>query len=230
MNTCVTCTSVIYCDGTAQTTAAKTPSTACVFTSTGTWTVPAGVYKVKVTVTGGGSAGDYNSACSMQGGGGSGGTAVKWYSVTPGCAACVIIGAGGTWSFKYYDFSYGYTCGGATSGGISCFCYLGTTVCGTGGTPYKCWGFASGSSPSTIGNSSASGIGVGGDYMLAGETAWCSTGTNGNASAVGNGAQVCGLCQCPYFGQFMFVCAAAGRGGGGAQGAAGGSGQVIIEY
>lgn len=68
-----------------------------VFTSNGTFTIPASVTAVKVTVVGGGggSGGAINSGAS--GGGGGGGTAIKWLTgLTPGNTITVTIGAAGT--------------------------------------------------------------------------------------------------------------------------------------
>ncbi len=62
-----------------------------VFTASGTWTVPSGVTKCKVTVVGGGGGGDNDG-----GGGGGGGTAIKIVSgLTPGSGITVTVGAGG---------------------------------------------------------------------------------------------------------------------------------------
>src|SRR6266571_2302923 len=66
-----------------------------VFTSSGTFTIPAGVTAVKVTVVGGGGGG---AGCNNSNGpGGSGAaTAVKWLSgLTPGNTLTVTIGGGG---------------------------------------------------------------------------------------------------------------------------------------
>lgn len=62
-----------------------------VFTASGSWSVPAGITKCKVTVVGGGGGGDNDG-----GGGGGGGTAIKIVSgLTPGASITVTIGAGG---------------------------------------------------------------------------------------------------------------------------------------
>jgi hypothetical protein len=72
-----------------------------VFTGNGTFTIPANVTRLKVTVVGGGGGGGafYNSGCStsMGGGGGGGGAAIKWLSgLTPGSTLSVTVGAGGS--------------------------------------------------------------------------------------------------------------------------------------
>lgn len=67
------------------------------FTASGTFTIPAGVTAVKVTVVGGGGAGGGASVSNTGAGGGSGGLAIKWLTgLTPGNTLAVTIGAGGT--------------------------------------------------------------------------------------------------------------------------------------
>lgn len=68
-----------------------------IFTSSGTFTIPAGVTTVKVTVTAGGGAGGAGSSGSNSGGGGgSGSTSIKWLSgLTPGNTLTVTVGTGG---------------------------------------------------------------------------------------------------------------------------------------
>lgn len=62
-----------------------------VFTSNGTFTIPSGITKVKVYVTGGGGAGGFT------GGGGAGGTAIKYLTgLTPGNTLAVTVGGAGT--------------------------------------------------------------------------------------------------------------------------------------
>jgi len=90
-----------------------------VFSSNGTFTVPAGVSSIKVTCVGGGGvgnsgSGDYSSfppSLTLGPGGGGGATATKYLSVSPGQTYAVAIGAGGE------PFSGGT--GGSTSFGIS---------------------------------------------------------------------------------------------------------------
>jgi hypothetical protein len=70
-----------------------------IFTTSGTFTIPAGVTAVKVTVTGGGGAGAGGSGASGSNGsgGGAGGTAIKWLTgLTPGNTLTVTVGSGGT--------------------------------------------------------------------------------------------------------------------------------------
>ena len=63
-----------------------------IFTS-GTWTKPSGVTKVRVYVTGGGGSGSTNTSAHNSGGYG-GGTAIKFIDVTSISSATVTIGAG----------------------------------------------------------------------------------------------------------------------------------------
>ncbi len=67
-----------------------------VFSANGTFTVPAGVTRVKVTVVGGGGGGG-NILYAGSNGGGGGGGAVKIVSgLTPGGTVSVTVGAGGS--------------------------------------------------------------------------------------------------------------------------------------
>ena len=71
------------------------------FTSNGTFTVPAGVYTIKVTVQAGGGGGAQwldpmgNPSGIWSGNGGQGGCAQGYLSVTPGQLYAVVVGAGG---------------------------------------------------------------------------------------------------------------------------------------
>jgi hypothetical protein len=65
------------------------------FTSSGTFTVPATVSSVKVTVIGGGGGGSGNSSGDVGSSGGPGGIAVGYVSVTPAQTISVTVGAGG---------------------------------------------------------------------------------------------------------------------------------------
>ena len=85
-----------------------------VFTSTGTFTVPTGITKVKVTVVGGGGNGGTGAGA---GGGGAGGAAIEIISgLTPGGTETVTVGGvGGTSSFGVFCSATG----GATGGGLN---------------------------------------------------------------------------------------------------------------
>ena len=65
-----------------------------VFTSSGTWTKPTGITKVKVTVIGGGG-GAFTATNTRGGGGGAGGTAIEIIDVSSVASVSVTVGAGG---------------------------------------------------------------------------------------------------------------------------------------
>jgi hypothetical protein len=98
-----------------------------VFTSNGTWSVPVGVTKCKVTVVGGGGNGGYSTSDDFGlypgSGGGGGGAAIKIISSGLGSTVSVIVGgAGGTSSFGAFcsasGGSSGLLNGGNGFGGI----------------------------------------------------------------------------------------------------------------
>lgn len=127
------------------------------FTGNGTFTIPAGATRLKVTVVGGGAGGCGNSSGSTSGrGGGAGGAAINWLTgLTPGNTLSVTIGSGG---------------GGST------------TVGGTGGTSSVASGTQSISTISATGGtgSGAGGIGSGGTLNIGGQG---SSGLNGNGGS-----------------------------------------------
>lgn len=111
------------------------------FLSSGTFTVPAGVFSVLVTCVGGGGGG---SQCDSQsttpsstnasgGGGGAGGTAIGIYAVTPGQAITVTIGGGGITNGSGGTTSFGSFCS-ATGGSGSSFTATAVSPGGAGGT------------------------------------------------------------------------------------------------
>ncbi|MBK6904853.1 MAG: hypothetical protein IPH04_19110 [Saprospirales bacterium] len=66
------------------------------FTSSGTYTVPAGVTAIVVQVWGaGGGGGSGNAGNNSRGGGGGGAFAASMFPVTPGNTYAVVVGAGG---------------------------------------------------------------------------------------------------------------------------------------
>jgi hypothetical protein len=68
-----------------------------IFTSSGTFTIPAGVTSVKVMGVGGGAGGSGGSTGNTGSGGGGGGTFIKWLSgLTPGNTLIVTVGAAGS--------------------------------------------------------------------------------------------------------------------------------------
>ena len=122
-----------------------------VFTASGTWTIPAGITKAKVTIQGAGGGGACSiSGCNSGGNGGGGGATIKYVTgLTPtGTVACTIGaggsggnggavpgGAGGTTSFGAYCSVTGGG-GGASSGAVDPVWFQypsGSGGAGTGG-------------------------------------------------------------------------------------------------
>ena len=128
-----------------------------IFTSTGTFTVPAGVTAVLVElVGGGGGSGGAGSTDFMQstGGGGGGGYSRKYISgLTAGDTIAVTIGAGGTAG------GAGSAGGNGGNGGTTSFASHCSATGGTGSID-------AGGSPATAGG--AGGSGTGGDINLDG--------------------------------------------------------------
>ncbi|MFA5853951.1 MAG: glycine-rich domain-containing protein [Patescibacteria group bacterium] len=145
-----------------------------VYTSSATWTAPAGVTAVNVEAWGGGGAGGGNNDSANDGGGGGGGGAYAKksnISVTPGNDYTVVVGAGGT----------GVASSAGNAGGDSYFIDASTVMAkgGSGGNPNV------GSGGSGTGGSGGAG-GAGGSSV--GDTTY--TGGNGRAgtnSATGAG-------------------------------------------
>ena len=104
-----------------------------VFTSNGTFTIPTGVTKLKVTVVGGGGAGGYGpfdgySGFTRGAGGGGGGAAIKWLAVTGGTLAVTVGGSAQASSVA--SGTQSITTISATAGGSSS---AGSQVPGSGG-------------------------------------------------------------------------------------------------
>ena len=123
-----------------------------VFTATTTWTVPAGVTNVKVTVIGGGGAGGGGTttgSTQIGAGGGAGGCAIESVAVTPGDSITITVGNGGTGGTG--------TGGSGTSSSFGAFC---SATGGTGGGR-----FAPNAGISTT-SGGAGGSGSGGDINI----------------------------------------------------------------
>lgn len=175
-----------------------------VFTSSGTFTIPAGITKVKATVVGGGGGG---GGGNYGGGGGGGGTAIKIISgLTPGGTVSVTVGAAGA---GVYDAN-------GTSGGTSSFGAYCSASGGGAGLRYSNGGAGG------IGSSGDLNIkGSGGGYIVANEPA----GTGG-ASFMGGGGGYTGVASTGVGGAY-------GGGGAGPAsliGSNGAAGVVIVEY
>lgn len=166
------------------------------FTSSGTFTVPAGVTSVQVEAWGGGGAGGGVNAsflATRAGGGGAGGAYVNntAVTVTPGANITVTVGAGGT----------GVSAANGGNGGTSSFGSLVTANGGAGGK------VGNSSTPNGAGGAVTTGTFNGGSGAAA--ASGNSGGGGGGAGSTGNGGNASGTTG-----------GAAGAGGGGA-GAAG---------
>jgi len=189
------------------------------FTSSGSFTVPAGVTRLRVNVIGGGGAGG-SSSVGPGGGGGAGGSALTILTgLTPGSIIPVTVGAGGT-------ASSGST-GGA--GGTSSF---GTYISATGGS-----GGLGGTTYGPMAGG-AGGAGVGGTVNNSGSYGTdciLSAARGGDGGGPGNGRGTTGALT-GYAGQGY---GGGGGGGGsnstvgsgsGALGGNGGAGLVTVEF
>jgi len=190
-------------------------ASAQLFTASGTFTIPNGITRVKVTLVGGGggAGGGQDDGCTNEagGGGGGGGTATKWFtSLTPGNTLTVTRGAGGAGS-TYNSSSYGVT-GGTSS--VSSGTETITTVSATGG--------AGGQFGATGGGAGgAGGTGSGGDLNP--------SGGGGSKGGVGGGSSLGGGGGAPSGAGGLY-----GGGGGGGNtsgtGGAGANGIVFFEW
>lgn len=180
------------------------------FTSSGTFTVPAGVTQVKARVWGAGGAGAGSTTGSPAGGGAGGGYAEGWVPVTPGASIPVTVAAA-------VPGANGGAAGGA--GGSSSF---GSLISATGGG-----GGQTGSGQSSVGT------GTGGSLSISGRPGLGGAGTQGGP---GGGA---GLAGSIGFSPNTSGTSGSFPGGGGSGagssggvwgGGAGGAGLVIVEW
>ncbi len=185
-----------------------------VFSSSGTFTVPAGVFNIFVRVWGAGGAGGTSSDGNYPGGGGGGGGYGEGiYAVTPGASISVTIGAGGVGGP-----------GGSTS--------VGTLLTATGGNlgeAGSAGGIGGGATGGTvagaplglIGNSGSNGI----YYGSPGGTV---EGGNGGAAFGGQPVRAVGTASLPLNGVQGSFPGGGGSGGTGGSGSGPGSGGAAV--
>lgn len=197
-----------------------------VIVSTGNFTVPAGVYMVRVRGVGGGGGGGGTSGAGGGGGGGGGGGAFdSLVAVTPGQVIAVTIGAGGA--------SGGAASGAGGNGGAggeTSFGTLYTAAGGLGGAAATTGGNSSGGAPGQANGgypNFSGGYGTDGQFFTGGDNGF---GGQGGSSIFGSGGRGSNDTTGPS------NAVALGSGGGGAYGSAavvggyGAPGIVIIDY
>lgn len=172
-----------------------------IFTSNGTFTVPAGVTFIAVDVWGAGGAGGTGGASqnytgywtyTAGGGGASGGYAKSFFTVTPGRTYSVVVGAGGTGSQAGFFVNGGQSGRVNTQGkpgGTSSFGSGATLVSapgGAGGVSFDTYcggGGCNGNISCTAGWTSSGGVATNGNFLNAGGSsgAMCNVGTGAPA-------------------------------------------------
>ena len=182
------------------------------FTESGTFTVPAGVYSVQVTVVGAGGSGANGQ--TNGGGGYAGGVVTHSVAVTPGQVIPVSVGAGGV--AREYSASGGYVNGAA--GGNSAF----GSVVAAGGSG----GSVNGNNYPGVGAATQYGSVDGGKYIYLYTTGF------GGQGCIGNGGKAGGAIPA-----HSARAGGVGAGGGGACFATygtwsgvGGRGQVLVSW
>jgi hypothetical protein len=208
-----------------------------VFTSSGTFTIPANVTSVKVTVVGGGGGGrpaTNNGVNFINGqGGGGGAVAIKYVSgLTSGTGVSVTVGAGGGSNATGGTSSFGTHCsatGGSASGGTA----TGGDVKLSGGTGGVA-GYDSTSGVSVSGSGAGSGavgqaavaiVGSGIAIGAVGQVGFIGgQGANGVAGGVANGLNATGYGNGGSGGTASSPSSAVGSGGSGS------AGIVIVEW
>lgn len=154
-----------------------------IFSSSGTFTVPAGVYRLKVTVVGGGaSGGSTGTSTGLSGaGGGAGGTAIRWLSVVPGQTITVTVGLGGASAAA----GAGAPGIGGNAGNTSSF---GAFCSATGGSPGN-GAVAGNTSGGQGGVGSGADLNFGGGAGADGQPNTFGSGGNGGNSIYGGGGR-----------------------------------------
>ena len=123
MATSMSPTAITFNDGTTQTTAGASGVVVMnVYTGSSTWTKPATVKSIKVTVVGGGGNGGPSGSSGnniVGSGGGGGGTAIRTYPAPslPGPQPFTVGGVAGTSSFGVAPITVISATGGASNGG-----------------------------------------------------------------------------------------------------------------
>lgn len=195
-------------------------SLCAVFTASGSFTVPAGVYRLHVRLVGGGGAGGGATGTSFGSGGGAGGYAEGWANVIPGQVIPVTVGSAGIGVL-------GENGGG---GGTSSFGTFGSATGGYGGVTMSV------TAPTSPGAGGFGGYGAwdsapfvisGGGY---GQDCYPETASGmGGASAFGGGGR-----SSSFSGSDAYAYGAGGGGcyspGGYWRGGHGKQGLVILEY
>lgn len=162
------------------------------FTSTGSYTVPAGVYGIKVECWGAGGGGSTRTTngTNYGAGGGGGAYASSIITVTPGATYSIVVGTGGAANSAGGNSSFNTTtvvaAGGSSAGNNGTTGAAGgTTAASTGTTKYAggSGGNAGVSSLSGAGGGAAGSTGAGGD--ASGGIAGVGTSLNGGSGASG---------------------------------------------
>jgi hypothetical protein len=199
-----------------------------VFTTSQNWTVPNGVYKIKILAySGGGGGGGGYSSTYTGGGGGAGGAIYAEIAVTPGSTVSVGVGAGGS----------GGTGGASPTAGSS----GGNTLINVSGVgTLGAWGGGGGGAATSSANGSNGGGGSGINPNMAPGTSAAILSIYSIAGAGGNGTSVAtpSLFSPTFSGSSNIVIFGGtpsqtiGEGGGGgavnSNGQAGGPGLVVI--
>ena len=195
-----------------------------VIESSGTYTKPAGINTVRVTVTGGGGqGGGYGAANDYGAGGGAGGTAIKVIDVSGISTVSVTIGAGGNGAAATSNGNGG----GASSFGSHC-----TGGGGGGGKHGNVGPVQGGSGGSGTGgdiniDGGDGGNGVDNDYVPSGNNYRAAE--NGGASFWGGGGRGASYNQAARGGQAFGTGGGAGSASNGSAGASGKEGVVYVE-